>query len=715
MIVRKWTLFTPFLFFLFRMIAVRGQIGDGCGYTILRTHSGTLTSLNFPGTYRNNTHCEWQLSAPDGLGFILKFGDFDLEYSPNCTNGSLWIVMAGNNRNTLGPFCGTMHMIQQKMILNSSEVTIRFTSGYHRSGRGFLISYATDRHHDLISCMKRGSHLHEQHFSAYCPAGCGNVSGDVWGMLNPGYRDTSVLCKAAIHAGVISDELGGYISLTRERSLTHYESALANGILSKTGSLSEKRLIINRECTETLPVIHFNASSVWTEVDKLGNYVNWLPENADPGTQGPPWAAESTDKLVQLEIDLGEKKNVTGIITQGSGDGHYFYVTRYKISWSKDRRNWKVYKSSGNKEEKVFEGNTDAEQTVRNNFFPPILTRYLLIQPQKWHDRAALRIHVLGCSALKSRSTRPSVSNGSGVVSTTVTKLDAAPSTDGSFIVKNTDRELSINPEVAAPTERNQDVVSITDGPIIIRNTEESPSLMLILIVVGLVVSLCALALLVWVCRKKRQNGKEFQCPLQRGIKVSNGKSSSFCCENRPHLESELTPYSIERIGPSDYMETPQTVYAEADVIPGGQKASSTFRPTVEDGYTIPMILNHYDTPGKFHEYAEPLMPEPEYATPFSEQFQDSGSGEGKRGTSMIKIAPPCSGTLAGGASNSIAQQYDFPIQRLECVGEQVDYNVPQASGGTARKASVIYAEPQAESQCQRTTDPAEHMYHVLL
>ncbi|KAG2460930.1 DCBD1 protein, partial [Polypterus senegalus] len=529
--------------------------GDGCGYTILRTHSGTLTSLNFPGTYRNNTHCEWQLSAPDGLGFILKFGDFDLEYSPNCTNGSLWIVMAGNNRNTL------------------------------------------------------------------------------------------VLCKAAIHAGVISDELGGYISLTRERSLTHYESALANGILSKTGSLSEKRLIINRECTETLPVIHFNASSVWTEVDKLGNYVNWLPENADPGTQGPPWAAESTDKLVQLEIDLGEKKNVTvewvkfhftfgllfnvGIITQGSGDGHYFYVTRYKISWSKDRRNWKVYKSSGNKEEKVFEGNTDAEQTVRNNFFPPILTRYLLIQPQKWHDRAALRIHVLGCSALKSRSTRPSVSNGSGVVSTTVTKLDAAPSTDGSFIVKNTDRELSINPEVAAPTERNQDVVSITDGPIIIRNTEE--------------------------------------------------------------------------------------LYAEADVIPGGQKASSTFRPTVEDGYTIPMILNHYDTPGKFHEYAEPLMPEPEYATPFSEQFQDSGSGEGKRGTSMIKIAPPCSGTLAGGASNSIAQQYDFPIQRLECVGEQVDYNVPQASGGTARKASVIYAEPQAESQCQRTTDPAEHMYHVLL
>lgn len=44
---------------------------------------------------------------------------------------------------------------------------------------------------------------------------------------------TSVLCKSAVHAGVISDGQGGHVAVTRGRSLTLYESAFANGILSK--------------------------------------------------------------------------------------------------------------------------------------------------------------------------------------------------------------------------------------------------------------------------------------------------------------------------------------------------------------------------------------------------------------------------------------------------------------------------------------------------
>lgn len=44
---------------------------------------------------------------------------------------------------------------------------------------------------------------------------------------------TSVLCEAAVHAGVVSDSQGGLADVSRERSLTLYESAFANGILSK--------------------------------------------------------------------------------------------------------------------------------------------------------------------------------------------------------------------------------------------------------------------------------------------------------------------------------------------------------------------------------------------------------------------------------------------------------------------------------------------------
>lgn len=44
---------------------------------------------------------------------------------------------------------------------------------------------------------------------------------------------TSVLCRSAVHAGVISDGQGGHVAVTRGRSLTLYESTFANGILSK--------------------------------------------------------------------------------------------------------------------------------------------------------------------------------------------------------------------------------------------------------------------------------------------------------------------------------------------------------------------------------------------------------------------------------------------------------------------------------------------------
>ncbi|KAL0171685.1 hypothetical protein M9458_031996, partial [Cirrhinus mrigala] len=54
--------------------------------------SGTLTSLNFPGTYPNHTQCEWSLRVPKGQTLLLTFGDFDLERSQDCISGSLTIT-----------------------------------------------------------------------------------------------------------------------------------------------------------------------------------------------------------------------------------------------------------------------------------------------------------------------------------------------------------------------------------------------------------------------------------------------------------------------------------------------------------------------------------------------------------------------------------------------------------------------------------------------
>lgn len=58
---------------------------------------------------------------------------------------------------------------------------------------------------------------------------------------------TSVLCKSAIHAGAVSDSLGGRVAVSRGRSLTLYESTFANGILSKTCVLPSYFLLKKRE------------------------------------------------------------------------------------------------------------------------------------------------------------------------------------------------------------------------------------------------------------------------------------------------------------------------------------------------------------------------------------------------------------------------------------------------------------------------------------
>lgn len=45
----------------------------------------------------------------------------------------------------IGPYCGSMN-VPKVLLLNSSEVTVRFVSGSHTSGRGFLLTYASSDH-----------------------------------------------------------------------------------------------------------------------------------------------------------------------------------------------------------------------------------------------------------------------------------------------------------------------------------------------------------------------------------------------------------------------------------------------------------------------------------------------------------------------------------------------------------------------------------------
>lgn len=119
-----------------------------------------------------------------------------------------------------------------------------------------------------------------------------------------------------------------------------------------------------------------------------------------------------------------------------------------------------------------------------------------------------------------------------------------------------------------------------------------------------------------------------------------------------------------------------------------GQKVGSTFRPSSDEGYTVPFTFSHYDTPSNLPEYAEPLPPEPEYATPFSEQSSESllPTSVGVVHNNIHGPPKPVSSTGANCA------QYDCPSHRALSNG----YCTPVLHANGPRPVSIVYAEPKS-------------------
>lgn len=54
-------------------------------------------------------------------------------------------------------------------------------------------------------------------------------------------------------------------------------------------------------------MVAYNTSSVWEEVNRLGQRVSW-----SPGHEGSQWAASSGDQQPWMEIELWNRSSVTG-------------------------------------------------------------------------------------------------------------------------------------------------------------------------------------------------------------------------------------------------------------------------------------------------------------------------------------------------------------------------------------------------------------------
>lgn len=622
------------IIFCFYFSGARGQEGNGCGHTLLGAESGTLASQNYPGTYPSNTFCKWRLRVPEGRTLRLLFGDFDIESSPGCSNGSL-VITDKNGYTSLGPVCGKLTPSQRNVTLSSNEVVITFMSASHRSGRGFLLSYTTDVYPELISCLQRGSHFSSQYVSGsvYCPAGCKNVTGDVWGSSEQGYRDTSVLCKAAVHAGVTSDSVGGRVSVTRGRSLTLYESTLANGVLSKMGSLSDKKFLFNRDCNNQLLISGSNASSVDSNSPELRKF--WSLVGRESRYESVFWKSEYKDPSPWFEVELSDRSIITDIITTVSNDD---YVHFYSLLFSKDKKAWKFYKDPLSKEKKKFQAYADGHIRVLSSLVPSVVARFVRLVPLSWRGRASLQVQVMGCPVSK----------------VTPRSRGNAESTS-----------VKINLSTLPPSSH----ANATEGPVLVepRLSSSQPVIVAVGVVLGLI--MCGSCLLAGVWWRQRKKASQMKYSLPK-LECQKLQIKALQCP-----QSEFISYPLERSVHDALPNPPLNDYAE----PVGQKVGSTFRPSSDEGYTTPFALNLYDTPGQAPEYAEPLPPEPEYATPFGDQLQESNT-----------YSAPVS--AAATRTTSHHAHYDCPSHKTLSNG----YCTPVVHKSGLGPVSEIYAAPKS-------------------
>ncbi|XP_032062264.1 contactin-associated protein-like 4 isoform X1 [Aythya fuligula] len=108
------------------------------------------------------------------------------------------------------------------------------------------------------------------------------------------------------------------------------------------------------------------------------------------------WSPFVSNKYQWLQIDLGERAEITAVATQG-GYGSSDWVTSYLLMFSDSGRNWKQYRQE--ESTWAFSGNTNADSVVYYKLQHSIKARFLRFVPLDWNPngRIGMRIEAYGC------------------------------------------------------------------------------------------------------------------------------------------------------------------------------------------------------------------------------------------------------------------------------------------------------------------------------
>eukprot|EP00047_Mylnosiga_fluctuans_P006378 m.246577 g.246577 ORF g.246577 m.246577 type:complete len:618 (+) comp15083_c0_seq1:13-1866(+) len=105
------------------------------------------------------------------------------------------------------------------------------------------------------------------------------------------------------------------------------------------------------------------------------------------------WSAKG-DRDQYLQIDLGELKLVTAVLTQGRKGQFEYWTKTYTLEGTLDDKRWFPYKVPGAMSAVVFPANKDTDTVAINALAIPFLCRKLRIKPVQVHRRHTLRAEV---------------------------------------------------------------------------------------------------------------------------------------------------------------------------------------------------------------------------------------------------------------------------------------------------------------------------------
>ncbi|XP_072865776.1 discoidin, CUB and LCCL domain-containing protein 2 isoform X2 [Chlorocebus sabaeus] len=623
------------------------QQGDGCGHTVLGPESGTLTSINYPQTYPNSTVCEWEIRVKMGERVHIKFGDFDIEDSDSCHFNYLRIYNGiGVSRTEIGKYCGLGLQMNHSIESKGNEITLLFMSGIHVSGRGFLASYSVIDKQDLITCLDTASNFLEPEFR-------GHLSTSLFTFKTSGCYGT-----LGMESGVIADP-------------------------------------------------QITASSVLEWTDHTGQENSWKPEKARLKKPGPPWAAFATDEYQWLQIDLNKEKKITGIITTGSTMvEHNYYVSAYRILYSDDGQKWTVYREPGVEQDKVFQGNKDYHQDVRNNFLPPIIARFIRVNPTQWQQKIAMKMELLGCQFIPKgrppKLTQPPPPRYSNDLKNTTAPPKIAKGRAPKFTQPLQPRSSNEFPAQTEQTTASPDIKNTTVTPNVTKDVALAAVLVPVLVMVLTTLILILVCAWHWRNRKKKTEGT-YDLPYWDRAGWWKGMKQFLPAKAVDHEETPVRYSSSEvnHLSPREVTTVLQADSAEyAQPLVGGIVGTlhqrSTFKPEEgkEAGYAD---LDPYNSPGQevYHAYAEPLpITGPEYATPIIMDMSGHPSASaGLPSTSTFKATgnqpPPLVGTY-----NTLLSRTD------SCSSAQAQYDTPKGGKpGPPAPDELVYQVPQSTQE----------------